>query len=177
VLFSSSATNLPAATNVQWNAGDVYDFVSLGAGNWRCTGVTSTTADVAISGNAYQVVSSGIVGFTVAGATVSLGAGCSMLLPGRLQHRTDSTVASATTITLGTQGNVFPISGSTPVTGITTTSWQSGSRVTLIPASASITLGHNTSAGGIKTKTGAAVTPVAGMPYDLIYDGTNWLLI
>jgi len=95
----------------------------------------------------------------------------------RHQQKVGATVASATTITLGNDGNVFPISGTTPITGITTTNWQAGSIVVLIPASASITLGHLTTAGGIRTKTGAAVAPVASNAYMLVYDGTTWDLL
>jgi len=95
----------------------------------------------------------------------------------RHQQKAGATVASATTITLGNDGNVFRISGTTPITGITTTNWQAGSIVVLIPASASITLGHLTTAGGIRTKTGAAVAPVASNAYMLVYDGTTWDLL
>lgn len=99
-----------------------------------------------------------------------------------LQHNTrhqqgkGATVASAATITLGNDGNVFVLSGTTPVTAITTTGWQSGSIIVLIPNSASITLGHSASAGGIKTKTGSPVVPVLGSPYMLVYDGSTWSL-
>lgn len=95
----------------------------------------------------------------------------------RHQARQGATVASAATITLGGDGNMFPLSGTTPVTAISSTNWQAGARVTVVPASALITLGHSAAANGIKTKTGAAFAPVAGAAYDLIFDGSNWLLI
>jgi hypothetical protein len=103
--------------------------------------------------------------------------GNGMLHDRRHQQKVGATVASATTITLGGDGNVFPVSGATAITGITTTNWQAGSIVILIPASASITLGHLTSAGGIRTKTASAVTPVANNAYMLVYDGTTWDLL
>jgi hypothetical protein len=94
----------------------------------------------------------------------------------RHQTTQGGSIASATTITL-TDANLFALTGTTPVTGITTTSWQAGSSVYLQPGSASITFGNLATAGGIKTRTGAAVAPVANAIYEFIYDGTNWWLM
>lgn len=51
---------------------------------------------------------------------------------GRIQGRqSDSTVASATTITLGADGNAFEITGTTTINKIAVTGWQAGSIITL----------------------------------------------
>jgi hypothetical protein len=123
------------------------------------------------------LVSSGNVGHSASSALQFT------VTPNGLTHQTrhqqgkGASIASATTITLGNDGNVFPVTGTTAITGITTTNWQAGSIVVLIPAS-SLNLGTTTpTTGQIQTKSGAAVTTVAGNAYMLCYDGNIWKLI
>lgn len=96
----------------------------------------------------------------------------------RLLQGQGVSVASANTITLGTDGNVFPISGTTTINGIATSGWQAGSCVTLI-LPASITVTHNSGAPGggavaILLRNGVSLTTTAVYVLNLVYDGANW---
>jgi hypothetical protein len=101
-----------------------------------------------------------------------------------LQHATrhqlvqGATVASAATITLGNDGNVFPISGTTVINSITNTGWQTGSVIYLKFLTGVVS--QVTVAGNIRPRTGAVqtTTPVGGAAtlyvMQLVFDGTNW---
>lgn len=65
----------------------------------------------------------------------------------RLQFAQGADVGSANDLTLGDDGNVFEITGSTQINDITTTNWQLGSQVVLIFA-ANPTVKHNSGGGG-----------------------------
>lgn len=87
-------------------------------------------------------------------------------------------VATANTMTLGTDGNYFVFTGSTTINGIVTAGWQAGSgfraRFTGTPI---ITNNSGAPGGGavaILTHTGANFTPAANDIIPFIYDGTNW---
>jgi hypothetical protein len=174
---STSMLTPGGATGCVGSAGDLVEIVSLGSGNWQVVAVNNASIWVGTND------STGAVGIMVAGSLGLQASGTSWITQFAFQHsarhlqKQGASVASATTITLGVDGNVFALTGTTAVTGITTTNWQAGSIVVLIPASASITLGHNTAAGGIRTKTGLAVAPVANNAYMLVYDGTTWDLL
>ena len=90
----------------------------------------------------------------------------------RHQLKQGAAVASATTITLGNDGNVFPITGTTVIQTITTTNWQAGSRVTLIFGTG--TASQVTNAGNITFRSGTALTTTTNGAWDFIYDGTAW---
>lgn len=85
-----------------------------------------------------------------------------------------ATVASANDITL-TTGNVFQISGTTQINTIATTSWTSGSMITLQFAG-SLTVANNTAGTGavILLAGGANFSATANDTLTLIYNGTNW---
>lgn len=96
----------------------------------------------------------------------------------RLQTKAGANVASGTTITLGGDGNAFPITGTTAINHITTTDWQSGSLVTLFFSTA-VTITHNAGAppGGtaaILLAGAANFSATANDTLTLRYDGTNW---
>ncbi len=175
-LQHSSALLVPGAASVQLPSGSLVEVESLGSGNWQLLAINNANTGYIQNG-------AGIPGLH-AGGVNALGVFSTQLqanvwfkmIAARWSGAKGADVASAATVTLGSDGNMFALTGTTPVTAITTTNWIAGSKVTLIPASAAITFGHNTGAGGIKTKTGASITPVAGGLYSLEYDGTNWLL-
>jgi hypothetical protein len=84
-------------------------------------------------------------------------------------------VASATTITLGSAGNVFGITGATTITNITTTNWQAGSRITLIlPSGITITHTAAATASTIFLRAAANLTTAKVYTLDLVFDGTQW---
>jgi len=89
---------------------------------------------------------------------------------GRLSTGKGANVASAGTLTLGDDGNVFHITGTTAITAITTTNWQAGSEITLIfDSTASITAGANMLLAGAANFNGTANDVIK-----LVWDGTSW---
>ncbi len=88
-------------------------------------------------------------------------------------------IASATTITLGTDGNFFTVAGATTINGIVTAGWQAGSQVILeLPSGLTVT--HNSGAPGagaapILFPSGANLVTTAVTLLLLAYDGTNWV--
>jgi len=87
---------------------------------------------------------------------------------GRLETGKGANVASSGTLTLGDDGNVFHITGTTTITAITTTNWQAGSEITLIFDAAS----GMTDGGTLKLN--GNLTAAADTVIKLVYDGTNW---
>lgn len=88
-------------------------------------------------------------------------------------------VASAATLTLGTDGSIFGITGVAAINFITTTNWQAGSVIYLRFAAAA-TVNHNAAAppGGTASVllSGAAnITFAANTVLGLLFDGTNWI--
>lgn len=97
----------------------------------------------------------------------------------RLNQAKGADVASAATLTLGSDGNTFGITGTTSITWITTTNWTAGARITLVFAGA-CTLTHNngsdpTGAVSVLLRGARSFVSAAGDRIELIYDGTNWL--
>lgn len=96
----------------------------------------------------------------------------------RVQEKQGAAVASANDMTLGTDGNVFSITGTTQINGIATANWQAGSQVTLIFASTP-TVKHNTAAGAgfasILIDGNADFSAAANTVLELVYNGTNWI--
>lgn len=97
---------------------------------------------------------------------------------GRVLEAKGANVASASTLTLGGDGNTFQVTGTTTVNYITTTGWTSGSKVTLTFAAAT-TLTHNAATppantAAIFTQSGSNYATKAGSVVELVYDGTYW---
>jgi hypothetical protein len=95
----------------------------------------------------------------------------------RFQTSTGANVASAGDLTLGNDGNVFTITGTTTINAITTTNWQAGSEIILI-FSDNVTVSNNT-AGGANTAVlllagGANFSATANDVLKLVYNGTSW---
>lgn len=94
----------------------------------------------------------------------------------RLALAEGAAVASAAQVTLGSDGNVFHITGTTQTDLILNTNWQGGSTVTLI-FDGILTVRHNQAASGnfkpIYLKALANLTTAAGMAIQLVYDATN----
>jgi len=95
----------------------------------------------------------------------------------RLNTSKGADVASANDLTLGTDGNLFIVTGTTTINAITTTNWDASGEVTLIFSGAT-TVKHNT-AGGASTARiflGGSVDLAtnANTVLTLVYDGTQW---
>lgn len=98
---------------------------------------------------------------------------------GRLLKAMGASVAAAATLTLGTDGNLFAITGNTNVDFITTTNWQAGAEITL-QFSGTPTVNHNTgsppgSTAAILLAGAANFAATANDVLTLIYNGTNWV--
>jgi hypothetical protein len=97
----------------------------------------------------------------------------------RLQLGRGANVASAATITLGNDGNVFLLTGTTAIDYITITGWEAGAIVHLLFGS-SITLNHASSSPVAGTSAALSLTSAANVSatdkdvVSLIYDGTVW---
>lgn len=87
-------------------------------------------------------------------------------------------VASAATITLGYDGNVFALTGTTAIDYITTTDWDVGAIVVLL-FDTSITVNHNSGSAGagaakILLSGAANFSGTANDSLVLCWDGTAW---
>lgn len=95
----------------------------------------------------------------------------------RFETSKGANVASANDLTLGTDGNVFHITGTTTINAITTANWQAGSEIILIFDSTP-TVKNNTAGGGgtaVMLLAGAAdFSATANDVLKLVYDGTSW---
>jgi lysophospholipase L1-like esterase len=96
----------------------------------------------------------------------------------RFQTKTGANVASAGDLTLGNDGNVFTITGTTTINAITTTNWQAGSEIILI-FSDNVTVKNNTSGGAntavMKLLGGVDFSATADDVLTLIYTGSSWV--
>jgi hypothetical protein len=93
---------------------------------------------------------------------------------GRHQEAKGADVASASTLTLGTDGNNFDITGTTTINYITTANWQNGS-VLRLRFQGSLTVTHNAGSvpGGTKAldlQGAANFSATAGAVLTLLYD-------
>jgi hypothetical protein len=126
----------------------------------------STTSDIFVARD------NGTAIFTIAD-------GGSVTLSGRLLAKQGADVSSANDLTLGSDGSLFEITGTTQINAITTTGFQIGTEVTLLFTSTP-TIKHNT-AGGASTAvillTGSSdMVATAGSRIKLFYSelgGTN----
>ena len=99
-------------------------------------------------------------------------------LANNLQESKGADLASATTITLGTDGNYFDITGTTTIGYINSTGYQAGSRVTL-QFDGILTVTHAKAGAtgaqvNITLDAAADKTTAAGNTLTLTYDGTTW---
>lgn len=97
---------------------------------------------------------------------------------GRTQTSKGGDVASASTLTVGNDGNYFHITGTTTINYITTTNWQKGS-VIILKFNGSVTVTHN--AGSVPASTAAILlsgaanfSATADDTLMLVFDGTTW---
>lgn len=95
----------------------------------------------------------------------------------RFEMNKGTNVSSAGDLTLGTDGNVFHITGTTTINAITTTNWNAGSEIILI-FDASVTVKNNT-AGGASTAVmllggGTDFSATSNDVLKLVFDGVAW---
>lgn len=140
---------LPTGANIVTAADDVAEFVSLGAGNWRCTDYRRASG-AALSG-----------GGSFTGGT----------LTSALNEAPITTLASASSIDIGAEAaNTISISGTTTITALGTIA--SGAVRRLVFQGA-LTLTHN--ATSLILPTGANITTAAGDVAEFVSLGSgNW---
>lgn len=96
----------------------------------------------------------------------------------RFMEDLGASVASANDITLGGDGNMFVITGTTTVNRIAQAAWSDGARITLKFASAVLSIANGVAAGGgfgsIYTSSGATYITNADDVLSFRFDGTNW---
>jgi hypothetical protein len=88
-------------------------------------------------------------------------------------------VAAAGTLTLGTDGNFFSITGNTNIDFLTTSNWQAGS-IVLLQFTGTPTVNHNTgsppgSTAAILLAGAAGFAATANDTLSLVYNGTTWV--
>lgn len=117
------------------------------------------------------------------GSNVGIGASTAptmrlQVYAGRFGISAGAAVASAGDLTLGADGNVFSITGTTTINAITTTNWQAGSEITLIFAAA-LTVSNNVAGGAntakLRLNGGVNFSATANDVLKLVYNGTDWL--
>ena len=93
---------------------------------------------------------------------------------GRFLETKGADVASANTLTLGTDGNFFDITGTTTINNITVTNWQSGSKITL-KFDGILTFTHAATGSGQMFLAGSGdLLTAANTLITLVLDGTDW---
>jgi hypothetical protein len=96
---------------------------------------------------------------------------------GRFEIGQGASVAAANNLTLGSDGNLFTITGNTQITAITTTNWQLGSTISFIFTGTPVL--KNNTAGGAGTAPMLLAgrvdyTAAVGDYIAFQYNGTNW---
>lgn len=160
-----NAAAISASTNTAGNTFKIRGSAGRGNNNGALTGIYSW--DATTSGTNRQTVESLEVGVY----------NKRVIVPNRFQTSTGADVASANDLTLGNDGNVFTITGTTQINAITTTNWQAGSEIILI-FNASVTVKNNT-AGGANTAVlllsgGVDFSATSNDVLKLVYNGTSW---
>lgn len=102
------------------------------------------------------------------------------VIKNRLQTSKGANVASANNLTLGVDGNVFHVTGTTTINAITTANWAAGSEFTLI-FDGSLTVKNNTAGGGgtavMLLAGGVDFSATANDVLKLVWDGTSFFEI
>ena len=124
-----------AAITITAGAGGAGDTGGVGAN------ITLTAGAAGTGGN----VAGGIITFT-AGAATGTGTVGYVRTTSRLEYNQGADIASANDLTLGADGNIFEITGTTQINAITTAGWQNGAQIVLLFTSTP-TVKYNTAGG------------------------------
>lgn len=145
---NSTSLILPTGSSIATAAGDVADFVSLGAGNWRCVNYMRA------SGNS-------LAGAAFTGGTLS----------GSLNEAPTVTIASSGTVAIGAAaGNTISVTGTTTITAFDTIAAGAMRRIVFAGA---LTLTHSGTA--LILPGAASITTASGDVAEFISLGSgNW---
>ena len=161
-------TNLSNKLTVRWGENDTVD-------RTLDLRVNAAARIIELSGDLTVSAACGTLNQSV--ATTGSPSFVGVTASGRIQGSMGIAVGSANDLTLGTDGNVFSITGAVQINAIITTNWQAGSEIILIFAGAP-TIKHNT-AGGVGTAPillagSVDFSAAANSVLKLVYDGTQW---
>ena len=167
-------TSITATSGI--GVSNTYVLESGGGGTVTANTLTSKLTTVTAGSEVSQFIISGLN----AGSTVDklyIGGAATQINATRFETYQGAAVIAANDLTLGTDGNLFSITGNTQINAITTTNWQAGSQIAFI-FTGTPTLKNNT-AGGAGTAPMLLAGRVdfvaaAGDYIGLQYDGTNW---
>ncbi len=152
---------------------DIYNEARIGVSTLTSATNVRTVTDAAAFAIEGPPVASTNVTFTNPALSLHVESGNSRF-DGRILGAKGSNVASASTITLGSDGNFFDITGTTTINNITTTEWTAGSMVVL-RLGGIITVKHNAGgAGAIFLNGSIDFVAASGNTLTLVYDGTDW---
>ena len=175
--FANADTGIIHLRNTASGAGN-HTKITFGLAGYASAGAIAGIALMANgSGSSLLFGTSDTYGSGITKTPLTLDYNASAIFAGRIQPAKGANVASGSTVTLGTDGNVFHITGTTTVNLLNTNNWQAGSIVVLI-FDGVLTLKHNQTASANSKPfflSGAAdVTTAANMVMMFAYDGTYW---
>jgi hypothetical protein len=106
-----------------------------------------------------------------------IGGAATLINATRFEEYKGANVVAANDLTLGTDGNLFTITGATQINAITTANWQAGSEIAFIFTGAPLVKNNTAGGGGTATLLLAGRVDYQAAAGDYIgfrYDGTNW---
>ena len=171
ISFNPNTTILSADTNSNNSSiRTVYN-----AHDTATTSVHGVTGDIVGTSDSQTLTNKTLTSPTITGATMTT---ATIQMSGRFEYDQGADIASASTITLGSDGNYFRVTGTTTINYITTTDWQSGS-IIYLKFEGSMTLTHN--AGSVPSNTaslrlsgGGNFSATGGDTLMLVYDQATW---
>lgn len=123
------------------------------------------------------VTSTALITTTTLTASGLITATAGLTAAARIQGAKGANVAAANSLTLGTDGNLFTITGNTQINLLDTTGWQAGSAITLL-FTGTPTVKHNqapsTTFQALILNGAADLVAAANNTLSLVYNGTSW---
>jgi len=172
----SDANGLPVASTVTTTQLSYVDATSSIQTQLNARLTAEVDGSVTNELQTYQQVMT--TGSTLTGNNTIAGGGFTYAFTnGRFTTPMGATVAAANNLTLGTDGNLFTISGNTTINAITSASWQAGSELRLYFTGTPL-LKNNTAGGGgtakMRLSGNVDYTVAAGDIITFVYDGSEF---
>ena len=166
--FRVGLNNINIFQPTNMNTNDLTGVGILNFGNANTT-ITRVTEDLE-----YDVATGDSHRFRVNNVTeMELDTTNGLVLQRRIQGNKGSDVASGTTITLGNDGNLFDITGTTQIDAMASTNWQAGS-VVILHFDGILNVRHNIGADGFFLQGAGTFATTADDTLTLVWNGTRW---
>jgi hypothetical protein len=157
--FGTDIENVYFGSNVTDTTPTSVIIQAAGGSGTNIAGASLTIAGGKATGNAlggnvvFQTSTAGSTGTTLQtlATRATIGSLIGLQMSSRLQRKQGADVASATNLTVGNDGDVFELTGTTKVDLINATNFQEGSVITLI-ANESVVIDHGTATSGSNTQ-------------------------